>query len=189
MGVQPQDEGGFPPYTPPPQDQSDHRGNKQNLPLGKLIGPFLVHKLSGSIPPPPPNSLLIRPGAGGGGRGCRCRAGHVPGASHGPCRPHRRRTVPTGPSFPRGSSAGLRGLGMAQRTCRGGCGAAMPWTGPWLSGHHPHGGGAGGLAPGLGRFGPNLGGGGVARSAPPSHCPRASRLIPRRACAFFPPPP
>ena len=50
---------------PPPPDQSDHRGEKRNLPLG---GPSLVHKLVGpGAPPPPPllsSHVSLPPGLG-----------------------------------------------------------------------------------------------------------------------------
>ena len=64
--------------TPPsPPDQSDHCGQKRNLPLENLVG-LIVHKFLGPRHPPPPTpasttalwttpSLLQKAGGGWGG--------------------------------------------------------------------------------------------------------------------------
>ena len=39
---------------PPPPDQSDHRGKKRNLPLGKSCRAIFCTQISGSQTPPPP---------------------------------------------------------------------------------------------------------------------------------------
>ena len=83
-----------PSWTPPPPDQSDHRGKKRNL---QYVGPFLIHKLSTRRPPPPSSNTpqhLPKVGESDGDRS------HRPLGLHPQCLPHPHLPKPV--AFPAG---------------------------------------------------------------------------------------